>query len=73
MIKSSLKPAVVNRVEIVDDENANIWLEEDQRSLAIGKMGQNISLASRLVGMNLHIVQSKKTEKQDIDDALGLE
>ena len=63
MVKSSLKPAVVNRVEFVDDENANIWLEEDQRSLAIGKMGQNISLASRLVGMNLHIVQGKKEER----------
>lgn len=73
MIKSSLKPAVVSRVEIVDDENANIWLEEDQRSLAIGKMGQNISLASRLVGMNLHIVQGKKEEKQEMDDALGLD
>ncbi len=71
MVKSSLKPAVVNRVELVDDENANIWLEEDQRSLAIGKMGQNISLASRLVDMNLHIVQGKKEERnQEMDDAL---
>jgi hypothetical protein len=30
-------------------------------------------LASRLVGMNLHIVQSKKEEKQEMDDALGLD
>lgn len=72
MIKVSLKPAVVNRVEIVDDQNANIWLEEDQRSLAIGKMGQNISLASRLVDMNLHIVQGKKETKEQMD-ALDLE
>jgi transcription termination/antitermination protein NusA len=74
MVKSSLKPAVINRVELVDDENANIWLEEDQRSLAIGKMGQNISLASRLVDMNLHIVQGKKEEKnQEMDDALDMD
>lgn len=73
MIKSSLKPAVINRVEIVDDENANIWLEEDQRSLAIGKMGQNISLASRLVDMNLHIVQGRKEDKSEEMEALDLD
>jgi N utilization substance protein A len=73
MIKSSLKPAVVNRVEVVDDHNANIWLDEDQRSLAIGKMGQNISLASRLVDMNLHIVQNNKEDKNQEVEALDLD
>ncbi len=58
LIKSALKPAEINRVEMVDDTNANVWLDEDQRSLAIGKMGQNISLASRLTGINIHLMQS---------------
>lgn len=58
-IRDSLKPAQINRVEIVDDQNANVWLNEDQRSLAIGKMGQNISLASRLSGYNIHLVKSE--------------
>lgn len=64
-IRDSLKPAQINRVEIVDDQNANVWLNEDQRSLAIGKMGQNISLASRLSGYNIHLV---KSEAQDAND-----
>ena len=54
LIRDSLKPAQINRVEVLDQENANVWLNEDQRSLAIGKMGQNISLASRLSGFNIH-------------------
>lgn len=64
LIRDALKPAVVSRVNVADDENADIWLEEDQRSLAIGKMGQNISLASRLVGMHLNIVQNNNSEKK---------
>lgn len=65
-VRDSLKPAQINRVEIIDDQNANVWLNEDQRSLAIGKMGQNISLASRLSGYNIHLV---KSEAQDADDS----
>ena len=51
MVKGSLKPAKINRVEIVDKALARVWLDEDQRSFAIGVGGQNISLASRLVGL----------------------
>ncbi len=57
-IKDALKPAIINRIELIDNKNANVFLEEDQRSLAIGKMGQNISLASQLTGINIHLVQS---------------
>lgn len=57
LIADALKPAVVNRVEITSDNAANVWVDEDQRSLAIGKGGQNISLASRLTGYELHLVQ----------------
>src|SRR5207302_1026411 len=57
MVKNALKPAVVNRVEILSESVAQVWVDEDQRSLAIGKMGQNISLASRLVGMEIRLMQ----------------
>ena len=33
-------------------------MSEDQRALAIGKMGQNISLASELLGMDIELVSS---------------
>ena len=48
----------IDRVEVVDESrSANVWLDEDQRALAIGKMGQNISLASRLTGFNIQLMQ----------------
>lgn len=57
LVKDALKPAQINRVEIGEDE-ARVWLDEDQRSFAIGKMGKNIALASRLVGMPIVLVQN---------------
>lgn len=70
LVRNALKPAVVNKVEIVGDgaSRALVWLDEDQRSLAIGKMGQNIALASRLVGMDIQIMQPAAT--QELGDVL---
>ncbi len=52
LVKQALKPAQIDRVELLDDQDAaKVWLDEDQRALAIGKMGQNISLASRLTDL----------------------
>ena len=71
-VKDALKPADINRVEIADDEkSAKIWLDEDQRSLAIGRMGQNISLASRLTGLNIELVAIET--KEDLDQKLSEE
>jgi N utilization substance protein A len=55
LVQGSLKPAEVDRVEIVDDKKAIVWFPQDQRSLAIGRMGQNIKLASRLVGLEIQL------------------
>lgn len=57
LIKNALKPAKIDRVILVDGENVHVWLDEDERSLAIGKMGQNIALASRLGGVKIHLIQ----------------
>lgn len=63
LVASALKPAEINRVEVADDSAvARVWLDEDQRSLAIGRMGQNIQLASRLAGVNIELVQNDKAE-----------
>jgi N utilization substance protein A len=67
MIADALKPAAVGRVEVIDSSSAQVWLDEDQRSLAIGKMGQNIALASQLVGLNINLVQGDKARGHDID------
>ncbi|MFC1842844.1 transcription termination factor NusA [Candidatus Dependentiae bacterium] len=60
VVKDALKPAAIKRVEIVSEENANVWLDEDQRSVAIGKKGQNILLASRLSGFTINLIPAQK-------------
>jgi len=67
MIKDALKPADIRRVELVDSETANVWLDEDQRSLAIGKMGQNIGLASQLVGVNINLVREESKIDEEVE------
>lgn len=71
LIKDALKPAYISRVELVDNQNAKAWLDEDQRSLAIGKMGQNIALASRLANVNIHLTQNepvaRRTDESEIE------
>jgi len=64
VVRDTLKPAEVKRVVIVDSENANVWLDEDQRSLAIGKMGQNINLASQILGMNINLVKEDEEKRK---------
>ncbi len=55
-VRNALKPAQIDRVDI-SGSVARVWLNEDQRSLAIGKMGQNIALASRLTGYDIQLMQ----------------
>ena len=68
MVKNALKPAQINRVDIINEKTAHVWMDEDQRSLAIGKMGQNISLASRLTGCDIQIMQQDKQPAKDLED-----
>jgi N utilization substance protein A len=58
-IKNALSPAEVVKVEI-DEENkrAKVFVNEDQQSIAIGRGGQNVRLASRLTGYELDIEQA---------------
>jgi N utilization substance protein A len=56
LVRHSLKPAEIDKVEVSESENkAMVWLAEDQRSVAIGKLGQNISLAAKLVGLEIQL------------------
>lgn len=63
MIKASLKPAKIDRVVVVSKEEAHVWVEDDQRSYAIGKSGQNIALASRLLGINIKLMQKENVNQ----------
>lgn len=58
MVKSALRPAEINQVELLDGNKARVWVSEDQRAYAIGKNGQNISLASELLDLEIELVAS---------------
>lgn len=54
-IANSLGPAQVEEVIVVDDQTAEVIVPENQLSLAIGKEGQNVSLATRLTNFRIDI------------------
>jgi transcription antitermination factor NusA-like protein len=58
LIMNGLKPATIHLDNIypdVDSHSATVIVDEDQQSLAIGKRGQNVRLASRLCGWDIDI------------------
>lgn len=67
-IQRALAPAAINSVEI-DEKNrrVKVWLEPDQVSLAIGKNGVNIKLASRLIDYKIDVYRDIATDEEDID------
>ena len=65
-IKNALSPAKVDKVKIdKEKKEAKITVSEDQLSLAIGREGQNVRLASKLTGFNIDILKEgiKKDKK----------
>ena len=56
MIATALKPAQINSITLNWDETvADVLVDEDQLSLAIGRRGANVRLASRLAGWDINI------------------
>ncbi len=71
-IREALSPAEVVKVEI-SGKKAKIYVTEDQQSIAIGRQGQNVRLASKLTGYDLDIELSKgveKKKKKNVEDSL---
>ena len=69
---NALSPAKVSQVRITDINNRKmaVIVGEDQLSLAIGKKGQNVRLATRLVGWDIDIV-SEDVLKKEIAQQMG--
>ena len=71
-IREALSPAEINKVEI-DDKKAKVFVSEEQQSIAIGKQGQNVRLASKLTGYDIDIELKKAPKKKkssNIEDSL---
>jgi N utilization substance protein A len=71
-IKAALAPAVVSRIELDrDNKRAKVLVNADQLSIAIGKRGQNVRLASRVVGWEID-VRSKEAMEEEVKAMLNL-
>ncbi|WP_028979918.1 transcription termination factor NusA [Sporocytophaga myxococcoides] len=68
-IARALSPAKIGNIKIDGDEGrVSVFLKPDQVSLAIGKGGQNIKLASKLVGMEIDVFRElSEQEEEDVD------
>ena len=69
-IQRALSPAKIVQIKIDKDTNrVSVYLKPDQVSLAIGKGGLNIKLASRLVGMEIDVFRElgEQTSEEDVD------
>jgi N utilization substance protein A len=74
-IKAALSPAKISEIKLdKDNSRAEVIVDDDQLSLSIGKHGQNVRLASRLIGWDLDIrtkataaaeVKEEKKEKEE--------
>jgi N utilization substance protein A len=75
LVKLALGPAENLEVKVVKkDKTASVKAPEDQLSLAIGKDGQNVRLASKLVGYKIEIVgDGSIIEDKTIEEKTGVE
>lgn len=68
LIQRALSPAKISRMTINKDEKrVSVYMKPDQVSLAIGKGGQNIKLAGRLVGLELDVFRDIEGQEDDED------
>src|SRR6201998_4071727 len=69
--QKGLSPAKVTRVQITEPEEKHleIIVEDSQLSLAIGKKGQNVRLASKLIGWDIDI-KSEEEKRREIEEQM---
>ena len=67
MIQRALAPAKVSTIKINEEEKkAEVFMQPDQVSLAIGKGGYNIKLASKLVGYEIEVYRDTDEDYDDV-------
>ena len=69
----ALSPAKISRVTILDptEHHMEVIVDDSQLSLAIGKKGQNVRLAARLLGWKIDI-KSEEEKRQEVQNAIDL-
>jgi N utilization substance protein A len=71
--EKALQPAKVSRVTVVDaaEKHLEVVVDDSQLSLAIGKKGQNVRLAAKLLGWKIDI-KSEEEKRQEVEDQMAL-
>jgi transcription termination/antitermination protein NusA len=68
LIQRALTPAKITSMEIdTEKKHANVYLKPDQVSLAIGRRGVNIKLATELTGYELDVYRDNEGEVEEFD------
>jgi N utilization substance protein A len=69
----ALSPAKISRVTIIDpvERHMEVIVDDSQLSLAIGKKGQNVRLAAKLLGWKVDI-KSEEEKRQEVQNAIEL-
>ena len=70
--EKALQPAKVSRVTIVDsaEKHLEVVVDDTQLSLAIGKKGQNVRLAAKLLGWKIDI-KSEEEKRQEVEQQMS--
>ncbi len=70
--EKALQPAKVSRVTVVDavDKHLEVVVDDTQLSLAIGKKGQNVRLAAKLLGWKIDI-KSEEEKRQEVEEQMS--
>ena len=68
----ALSPAKVSRITVLDplEKHMEVIVDDSQLSLAIGKKGQNVRLAAKLLGWRIDI-KSEEEKRQEVESAMA--
>jgi len=71
-VTKALSPAKISRVTILDsaDKHMEVVVDDLQLSLAIGKRGQNVRLAAKLIGWKIDI-KSEEEKRRELEEKMG--
>ena len=71
--EKALQPAKVSRVTVLEgqEKHLEVIVDDSQLSLAIGKKGQNVRLAAKLLGWKIDI-KSEEEKRQEVEDRMNI-
>jgi len=71
-IMNALSPAKTRRISISSKDNkASVYVDRESLSLAIGKGGQNVRLASKLTGWGIDVILDEEAEKEEASEDIA--